>query len=140
MPTVVDGSQRACAGASGRVWLIHRSVWQSLGARPRGFGMRFSLSMACVTAMVAVGGGVQVASAQNWAGYRSGLIDVVNDPSAGWTYPNYKYETFGQFAGSMSGGSLAQTVTTNYDARATWFSFGSPTYSPRRQRAHEPLC
>ena len=74
--------------------------------------------------LVAVVSIVGSAHAQ-WAGYRSGLVNVINDPGAGWTYPNYKYETFSQSAGNIgSGGVLSQTVTTNYDDRAVWFSYG----------------
>jgi hypothetical protein len=81
--------------------------------------MRFSLSMACVTAMAAVGGAVQMATANNGSAYSSGLVNA----------GGYFYESFGNFAGNGSGGVLSQTVTTNADARATYFSYGSAGFS-----------
>lgn len=88
--------------------------------------MRSAVSTMAIGAVaaVAVAGGVRTAEAGTWEGYKSGLVDVVSDPSAGWTWPNYKYESFANSAGTMSGGTLSQTVSTDYNARAVWYSFG----------------
>lgn len=68
--------------------------------------------------------------AYGWSGYRSGLVDAGPTP---WqpTYPNYRYEYYSAPAGSIwnssagnPAGSMSQTVNTNYDDRAVWFSYG----------------
>lgn len=68
--------------------------------------------------------------AYGWSGYRSGLVDAGPTP---WqpTYPNYRYEYYSAPAGpiwnSSAGnppGSMSQTVSTSYDDRAVWFSYG----------------
>lgn len=85
--------------------------------------MHINVMKSSMLAAIVVAGAGQAANA-GWDAYRSGLVDVISDPNAGWTWPNYRYESFANAAGSMSGGSLSQTVTTNYDARAVWYSFG----------------
>lgn len=74
--------------------------------------------------VAALVGAVQSAQANEWSAYRSGLINA--GPDANWqpAWPYYKYEGFNFSTGSTSGGSISQTVSTNADARATWFSFG----------------
>lgn len=79
------------------------------------------VSMSAAVAAVAVVGS---ASAGNWTAYRSGLVNA--GPDSNWqpNYPYYKYENFAVSNGSMTGGTLSQTVTTDADQRATWYSFG----------------
>lgn len=77
-----------------------------------------------VAATVVALGVVQSAHANSWEAYRSGLVNA--GPDSNWqpNYPYYQYEDFAVNNGSMSGGSLSQTVSTNADARATYYSFG----------------
>lgn len=63
---------------------------------------------------VAVVAGVGQAASAGWEAYRSGLVNA----------GGYYYEQFAVGNGAMAGGSLSQSVSTNADARATWYSFG----------------
>lgn len=79
------------------------------------------LSMSASVAAVSVVGS---ASAGDWAAYRSGLVNA--GPDSNWqpTWPYYQYESFGVSNGSMTGGTLAQTVSDDANQRAVWYSFG----------------
>lgn len=72
-----------------------------------------ALGVCSAVAAVAVAGAVETASAGVWQTYRTGLVSGGTD---------WQYENFNDLAGTMSGGALAQTVTTNMDARAVWFA------------------
>ncbi|MBU3683913.1 MAG: hypothetical protein FGM39_07885 [Phycisphaerales bacterium] len=67
-----------------------------------------------VSAASAAVGLASSASAGDWEAYRSGLVNA-----GGWFYEGFAFSN-----GSMSGGTLTQTVTTNADQRAVWYSFG----------------
>jgi MYXO-CTERM domain-containing protein len=84
--------------------------------------MRNTFVPSSVIAIIAIAGVGQAAHA-GWEAYRSGLVNAGPTP---WqpAWPNYQYETFDVSSGSMSSGTLSQAVTTNADARATWYSFG----------------
>lgn len=87
--------------------------------------MRSKLLGVCsAVAFIGVSGAGQTAYAGDWDAYRSGLVNA--GPDSNWqpAWPYYRYETFAVGNGSMTGGSLSQTVTTDADARATWYSFG----------------
>jgi hypothetical protein len=85
--------------------------------------MSLKLMNSGMLALVAVAGFSTTANA-GWTAYRSGLVNA--GPDSNWQpqYPYYQYEAFAVSNGSMSAGSLSQSVTTNADSRATWFSFG----------------
>lgn len=85
--------------------------------------MRINVMKSSMLAVIVVAGVGQAANA-GWDAYRSGLVNA--GPDSNWqpAWPNYQYETFAVGNGSMTGGSLSQVVTTNADARATWYSFG----------------
>ena len=82
---------------------------------------RNALGVCGAVAAVAVAGAVQSASAASWSTYNSGLVDAGPSP---WnpTYPNYRYESFANLAANHASGTLSRTVSSNVDARATWFS------------------
>ena len=88
--------------------------------------MRSAVSTMAIGAVaaVAVAGGVRTAEAGSWEAYKSGLVNA--GPDSNWqpAWPYYKYESFANSAGSMSGGTLSQVVSTDANARAVWYSFG----------------
>lgn len=85
--------------------------------------MRTFVSSVVAVSALAVAGSAQVAHA-GWEAYRSGLVNA--GPDSNWqpAWPYYKYESFNVSNGAMIGGSLSQTVSTDYNARAVWYSFG----------------
>jgi hypothetical protein len=73
------------------------------------------LELRTISAVAAVAAGLAgSASAGDWAAYRSGLVNA----------GGYFYEGYDFLNGSMSGGTLSQTVTADPDQRAVWYSFG----------------
>jgi MYXO-CTERM domain-containing protein len=83
-----------------------------------------SSKMFVMTAGMFVAGALTSVAGAGWDSYRSGLVNA--GPDSNWqpNYPYYQYESFAFGNGSMTGGSLSQSVSTNADARATWYSFG----------------
>ena len=83
-----------------------------------------SSKMFVMTAGMFVAGALTSVAGAGWDSYRSGLVNA--GPDSNWqpAWPYYQYETFDVGNGSMTGGSLSQSVSTNADARATWYSFG----------------
>ena len=70
--------------------------------------------MFVMTAGMFVAGALTSVAGAGWDSYRSELVNA----------GHYQYESFAFGNGSMTGGSLSQSVSTNADARATWYSFG----------------
>lgn len=65
-------------------------------------------------------GAAQTTQAGSWTTYNTGLVDVGSPWTPSW--PNYRYESFANAVGTSSSGTLSRTVSSNVDARATWFS------------------
>lgn len=74
---------------------------------------------AALTTMIVVGA-AQTAQAGSWTTYNSGLVDVGSPWTPSW--PNYRYENFANAVGTSSSGTLSRAVSSNVDARATYFS------------------
>lgn len=82
---------------------------------------RNALGVCSGVAAIVVAGAAGTVQAASWTTYTSGLVDAGPSP---WqpSYPNYRYEDFAIVAGNYSSGTMSQTVGSNADARATWFS------------------
>ena len=105
--------QGPCADGFGGVTSLHTECGHYPGTARTEFQTRINVMKSSMLAAIVVAGVGQSASA-GWEAYRSGLVNA-----GGWYY-----EQFAVGNGTMSGGSLSQSVSTNADARATWYSFG----------------